>query len=186
MEEVPGAVARDLVEGFPRGALVGVGEQGFDPRRKRISALRDQPTPAAMRASGPAAISFRPARKRTTGAAEGAAANSAAIQYGGPPPLFRLTGSMGPSGPRSKTETLKASDSKAARTRTGPPGRGSRGETRTALGPEGAGASSGGSGMAGRSDPPAAGIRETRQRTAPADRKERSVLNGVRRIRNNT
>ena len=33
VEEVPGAVARDLVEGFPRGALVGVGEQGFDPGR---------------------------------------------------------------------------------------------------------------------------------------------------------
>ena len=33
VEEVPGAVARDFVEGFPRGALVGVGEQGFDPGR---------------------------------------------------------------------------------------------------------------------------------------------------------
>ena len=33
VEEVPGAVARDLVEGFPRGAFVGVGEEGLDPGR---------------------------------------------------------------------------------------------------------------------------------------------------------
>ncbi len=43
VEEVPGAVARDLVEGLPGRALVGVGEQGLDPGG--IEALRG-PGPA--------------------------------------------------------------------------------------------------------------------------------------------
>ncbi|MCK7482935.1 MAG: hypothetical protein M0C28_41850 [Candidatus Moduliflexus flocculans] len=184
VEEVPGAVARDLVEGFPRGALVGVGEQGFDPGRiedLRLAGPAVAGGDAGVRAGGDL-VPARAEEDDGIGGGRGGELGGDPVRRAASP--LQVAGSTGPpTGRGARRRPWRRRIRKRPGPARGRPGAADRGETRTARG--------GGSGIAagdGRrlrgvavrtnapSPQPAREQGRRRQRTAPADMKERLIL----------